>query len=101
MPDAAQYTLALFDSSALGWSVPTPVADAAVADTASDPEPDDLAVLPPAERGTNFVLHGDRQLARGWPARARVNIAAITLSKALEDEGRAERLQVARRVAAV
>jgi len=49
----------------------------------------------------NFVLHGDRQLARGWPARARDNIAAITLSKALEDEGRAERLQVARRVAAV
>src|SRR5271166_5683211 len=89
MPDAAQYTLALFDSSALGWSVPTPVADAAVADTASDPEPDDLAVLPPPERGANFVLHGDRQLARGWPARARDNIAAITLSKALEDEGRA------------
>ena len=32
----------------------------------------------PAARGSNFHLDGDRTLARGWPARARDNIAAIT-----------------------
>ena len=43
----------------------------------------------PVARGSNFHLAGDRELARGWPARARDNIAAITLSKALEQSGRA------------
>ena len=43
----------------------------------------------PAARGSNFHLAGDRALARGWPARARDNIAAISLSKVLEQSGRA------------
>src|SRR4051812_48459298 len=42
-----------------------------------------LAVTP-VVRGSNFRLEGDRDLARGWAARARDNITAITLSKALE-----------------
>lgn len=47
------------------------------------------APTPPAERGSNFTLTGDRQLAKGWLARARDNVTAIRLSQALEDEGRA------------
>ena len=87
MPDAAQYTLALFDSSALGWTVPVPTAVPVSAD--ADDEPHAPAALTPPEKGVNFALTGDRQLARGWPARARDNIAAIRLSRELEDAGRA------------
>ena len=48
---------------------------------------------PPRESGTvakcsNYVLDGDRALARGWIARARDNIAAIRLSKEIEAAGR-------------
>ena len=43
----------------------------------------------PVARGSNFHLDGDRDLARGWAARARDNIAAIGLSKVLEQSGRA------------
>ena len=39
--------------------------------------------------GSNYVLDGDRALARGWVARARDNIAAIRLSKEIEAAGRA------------
>src|SRR4051794_6564166 len=88
MPDAAQYTLGLFDSTALGWTVP---ATAYMPDP--EPEPEQRPEAPPTlaagSRGTNYALAGDRGLARGWPARARDNIAAITLSKQLEQEGRA------------
>jgi adenine-specific DNA methylase len=87
MPDATQYTLGLFDSSALGWTVPMPTAEPASAD--ADDEPRGPAALTPQEKGVNFALTGDRQLARGWPARARDNIAAIRLSLELEDAGRA------------
>ena len=92
MPDAAQYTLGLFDTSALGWTVDIPRA------TAPSPEPilpvhdsiDDTRVgIARPLRGTNYALGGDRPLARGWPARARDNIRAITLSKEIEDSGRA------------
>jgi hypothetical protein len=90
MPDAAQYTFGLFDSSALGWTVPTPIAAPVPSPEAeAEDEPHAPAVLAPQEKGLNFVLSGDRQLARGWPARARDNIAAIRLSKELEDSGRA------------
>ena len=89
MPDAAQYTLGLFDSSALGWTVATPTVSPASTDSEAGDEPEIPAALTPQQRGVNFTLAGDRQLARGWPARARDNIAAITLSKELEDEGRA------------
>ena len=39
--------------------------------------------------GSNYILDGDRALARGWAARARDNIAAIRLSKEIEAAGRA------------
>ena len=71
MPDAAQYTLGLFDSSALGWTVPTPTASPVSADADADDEPQAPAALTLQEKGVNFALSGDRQLARGWPARAR------------------------------
>jgi hypothetical protein len=91
MPDAAQFTLALFDSTGLGTSVQAPAAvpaaDAAdlhEADTGSPPrEPG------PAAKGRNYVLAGDRALARGWIARARDNIAAIRLSREIEAADRA------------
>ena len=57
----------------------TPIEDGDTCSPAADP----------VARGSNFHLTGDRALARGWPARARDNIAAITLSKALEQSGRA------------
>jgi hypothetical protein len=91
MADAAQFTLALFDSTGLGTSVPPP-ADLPAPD-APDPVDGD-AESPPCERrpvanGSNYVLDGDRALARGWAARARDNIAAIHLSKEIEAAGRA------------
>jgi hypothetical protein len=89
MPDAAQYTLGLFDSAALGWTVPTPTAAPVSADADADDEPQAPAALTSQAKGVNFALSGDRQLARGWPARARDNIAAIRLSRELEDAGRA------------
>ena len=84
MPDASQFTLSLFDTSALGWTVQCPPPEPVV-----DPEPDHederqqlLGVDHP--RGTNLHLVGNRDLARGWAARARDNVVAIRLSKALE-----------------
>jgi hypothetical protein len=71
MPDAAQFTLALFDSTGLGTSVQAPArvpaSDTAAlhgADAESPPrEPGSLA------NGSNYILDGDRALARGWIAR--------------------------------
>ena len=86
MPDAAQFTLALFDSTGLGTSVQAPArvhaADAADLHGAdAEPSPREPG---PTTNGSNYVLDGDRALARGWAARARDNIAAIRLSKELE-----------------
>ena len=106
MPDASRFTLSLFDTnaatafasggdvgrlSALGWSVPVPAAGALSLPPATDADDHgEQVVLKPANepRGTNFHLETDRALARGWPARARDNITAITLSKELEVSGR-------------
>jgi len=93
MPDAAQYTLALFDSTALGWTVDVPRSETPSTDPVV-PIADRIGDAPPAPavrpiRGTNYVLTGDRPLSRGWAARARDNIRAITLSKEVEDSGRA------------
>ena len=91
MPDAAQFTLALFDSTGLGTSVQAP-ARAPAADVADLHEADAEPSLPepgPAANGSNYVLAGDRALTRGWIARARDNIAAIRLSKEIEAAGRA------------
>ena len=92
MPDASQFTLGLFDSTAIGWTVATPPA---LPDTPA-PEPLDTDDDEPAtrsgreaSRGANLYLDGDRALARGWPARARDNVAAIRLSKELDASGRA------------
>lgn len=91
MPDAAQFTLALFDSTSLGTSVQAP-ARVPAADTAdlhdanAEPSPREPG---PVTNGSNYVLASDRALARGWVARARDNIAAIRLSKKIEAAGRA------------
>src|ERR1700733_3204342 len=94
MPDAAQFTLALFDSTGLGTSVQVP-ARVPVGDAADLHDAD--AAAPPREpgpiaNGSNYVLDADRALARGWVARARDNIAAIHLSKEIEAAARAPTL---------
>ena len=96
MPDASQFTLGLFDSTALGWTIDTPRADPAefVGPDLAPDHGDDDADEPlaqegrAAEPGANFYLDSDRGLARGWTARARDNLAAIQLSKDLEASGR-------------
>jgi N12 class adenine-specific DNA methylase/adenine-specific DNA methylase len=88
MPDAGQFMLSLFDSSALGSTVAAPpiISDEPETDA---PDDEDVPVAQESDqRGINFALRGDRRLARGWPARARDNIAAIRLSKQLEKTGR-------------
>jgi N12 class adenine-specific DNA methylase len=96
MPNDTEFTLSLFDNTALsGWNSHTlqAVVDTYEADEADADEADQDGDTPPAAdpvtRGSNFHLAGDRALARGWPARARDNIAAINLSKDLEQTGRA------------
>ena len=49
-------------------------------------------------RGHNFALTGDRDLARGWVARARDNIAAIQLATELESSGQAPSADEQRRL---
>ena len=88
------FGFALFDNTALsGWTYPAPTtaADMCAFDEANDDDTPPPAAAPaaPAARGSNFHLAGDRDLALGWAARARDNIAAIRLSKALEQSGRA------------
>jgi adenine-specific DNA methylase len=92
MSDASQFTLGLFDSTAIGLTIATPKAE---------PEPDlpesgagspgthATAMQATVPLGTNLYLDSDRALARGWPARARYNLAAIRLSEELEVAGRA------------
>ena len=92
MPDASQFTLGLFDSTAIGWTVATPKAEPEP--DLPEPDADDPITQPTAVQatvplGTNLYLDSDRALARGWPARARDNLAAIRLSKELEAAGRA------------
>src|ERR1700693_97098 len=89
MTDSSAFTLSLFDNTAVSTRThPTPQAasDPYEADQAEADEGDDTLPSPadPVARGSNFHLAADRNLARGWPARARDNITAISLSKALE-----------------
>ena len=87
MSDAAQFTLGLFDTTALGGSLAPPGwQPPSVPD--GDEEDHTPAVAPTREPGHNHYLDSDRALARGWPARARDNIAAIRLSRELEGSGR-------------
>jgi hypothetical protein len=97
------FTLGLFDNTApglspgqglSGWShhAPSIASDSFDADTDTDDDAPPPATAPATctgARGGNFFLVGDRDLAAGWPARARDNIAAIILSKTLEQSGRA------------
>jgi hypothetical protein len=95
MPNDTDFTLSLFDNTALSsWNSHTLQAVTQPYETdldvAGDEDQDGDTPLPsadPVARGSNFHLAGDRALARGWPARARDNIAAIRLSKALEQSG--------------
>jgi len=95
--DDSDFTLSLFDDTPLsGWTHHEPPIGAnsygaIEADADGDREDGDVAppVTAPAKRGSNFHLAGDRALAGGWQARARDNIAAIGLSKMLEQTGRA------------
>ena len=91
--DTSEFTLSLFDNTALsGWTPHSPSADSGpweADDNDDDTPPPAAAPAVPAARGSNFHLAGDRELAQGWPARARDNIAAISLSKELEQSGRA------------
>ena len=97
MPDDTEFTHSLLDNTALSSWSPDTLQAVAEPDEVDEADTDDAdqdvgTCLPAADtvvRGSNFDLTGDRALARGWPARARDNIAAITLSKALEQSGRA------------
>src|ERR1019366_10368601 len=93
---SSAFTQGLFDTTALSpWThhAPPPVSGSYEADPA-DGDDDDTDIdtasgsVEPPVRGSNFYLNADRNLSRGWPARARDNIAAITLSKMLEQSGR-------------
>ena len=89
--DTDSFTLSLFDNTAApAWNHHTPPtssntreADEAEDDSAEDADAPAL-VIDPVARGGNFHLDGDRNLARGWAARARDNIAAINLPKVLD-----------------
>ena len=95
--DANDFTRSLFDDTALsGWTHHAPPigadsCEANAADTDDDKEDGDTlpSATTSATYGRNFHLAGERELARGWLARARDNIAAIGLSKILEQSGRA------------
>jgi len=92
--DGNGFTLGLFDHTALsGWN--SQALQAALTadheDPPDDAEADNISSPPKSgavARGTNFRLAGDRDLARGWAGRARDNVAAILLSKELEETGR-------------
>ncbi len=104
MPDASQFTLGLFDSTAIGWTIATPKADPETepAEPAADESnPHSTPVRAAAPPRHNLYLDLDRALARGWPARARDNIAAIRLSKEIEAAGRAPTAEEQARTAAV
>jgi N12 class adenine-specific DNA methylase len=94
-PDTSAFTLSLFDNTPLsGWTDNNRLGQPDFIDLDDDDsadDSDDNLPLPadPAPCGSNFQLAGDRALARGWAARARDNIAAITLSKSLEASGHA------------
>ena len=83
--DTDPFTLSLFDNiAAPAWNRLTSPTSSDVHDTDDADEADDdteedgdawQIVIDPGARGSNFHLAGDRDLARGWAARARDNIA--------------------------
>jgi len=105
MSDHDPFTLDMFGSSALssglGLGV-TAFADgpkaetgetepAPLANSSGSPAREESAKRPAAEapeRGSNFHLSGNRALAKGWKARARANLDAISLAAAIAGEDR-------------
>jgi adenine-specific DNA methylase len=106
MSDHDPFTLDMFGnsqnalSSGLGLGVTafaeTPVTNTREADPPAAQSPRSSATERPvdqpsgeaAERGSNFHLSGSRFLAKGWKARARVNLDAISLAAMIADEDR-------------
>ena len=71
MPNDTEFTLSLFDNTALtGWTHHTlqAVSEPDEGDETDTDEDGDTPASPaaPAPRGSNFHLAGDRELARGW-----------------------------------
>ncbi len=97
--DTDSSTFSLFDNTAApAWDYHTSpnfsdVYDADDADEADENNEGDRGAsapkINPVAGGSNFHLEGERDLARGWAARARDNIIAINLSKSLQQSGRA------------
>ena len=91
MPDAAQFTMTLFDTTALTSTLYTPAAEPVPISPALDQDNDDDRggrQRRPRCAARTIISTTDRTLARGWKARARDNLAAIRLSKELEASGR-------------
>ncbi|PZR94748.1 MAG: lactate dehydrogenase [Stutzerimonas stutzeri] len=98
------FTIDLFGNTAVSSGLCLGVtAFAGIADNDPDDDPDPTTPAPalaqpalaqvrilgkPREKGTNFVLDGDRGLAAGWKARARDSIAAIRLASEIEEQER-------------
>jgi len=104
MSDHDPFTLDMFGSSAFSSGLGLGVT-AFAESPALKPEEDTLPPVAPAkrsrsqqpakrqpaeapDRGSNFHLSGSRALAKGWKARARVNLEAIALAAAIAGEDR-------------
>ncbi len=86
---ASQLTLSLFDSTALSGGLTLDAAGSGL--RFREPEfEDEPAAAPEPERvpARNWRLVGDRNLARGWKARAADNLAALRLAGEITREGR-------------
>ena len=97
-----EFTHSLFDTTGVLQAMPQ--SGGVVVTVDDDPSEEEaggteVAAAPDTKaRGRNFMLTGDRDLARGWTARARDNIAAIRLATELESAGRAPSAEEQRRL---
>jgi hypothetical protein len=94
MTKSSSSQLGLFDSTSIGWGFDLGIGGStgsrrfgalANEDCESPAAPAPKALLVPA---LTYLLVGDRALAGGWKARAADNIAAIRLTRQIEDEAR-------------
>lgn len=88
--DSNQLTLSLFDSTSLSSGLTLDGGGYRAPTETRDEQDDDLpaVAVAPAIPAHDFVLRGDRELARGWKARAADNLAAIRLALDIEAEKR-------------